>query len=87
MELRYLTAGNWMIENALELLDAPNEYYHDAAAGKLYMWPNGAATSMTLFCTIFVTFHWIFTALHAPAWCDLFGDHGHRMLIGGPLVI
>ena len=68
MELRYLTAGNWMIENALELLDAPNEYYHDAAAGKLYMWPNGAATS-TFFLKNVILDHFSHVPLdfHRPA--------------------
>jgi len=32
--------GAYWVENQLELLDSPGEWYHDAAAGKLYLWPN-----------------------------------------------
>lgn len=38
-------AGDWYIENVLEELDAPGEWYHDVAAGKLYVFYN--ATSGT----------------------------------------
>jgi hypothetical protein len=38
-------AGDWYIENVLEELDAPGEWYHDVAAQKLYVFYN--ATSGT----------------------------------------
>jgi hypothetical protein len=51
----YLVLGDWFIENAKALLDAPNEYYvevsaADAALGAagaavLYYWPNGTAST------------------------------------------
>lgn len=34
---------HWYIENALPLLDAPGEWFYDADAGELYLWPNGTA--------------------------------------------
>jgi hypothetical protein len=40
----YLIAGSWMIEGALELLDAENEYYFDETSSTLYMWPNATTT-------------------------------------------
>ena len=36
-------AGDWYIENVLEELDAPGEWYHDVAAGKLYVFYNASA--------------------------------------------
>ena len=36
----YLLAGQWMIDNVREALDAPNEYYYDAAEHKLFLVPN-----------------------------------------------
>ena len=33
-----------MIEGALELLDAENEYYFDETSSMLYMWPNATTT-------------------------------------------
>jgi hypothetical protein len=45
-------AGAWAVENALELLDAPNEFFYDAEAEMLYYAPNttsaaAAATATT----------------------------------------
>ena len=36
--------SSWYIENQLELLDSPGEWYVDTAARKLYLWPNTSAT-------------------------------------------
>jgi hypothetical protein len=36
-------AGDWYIETVLEELDAPGEWYHDVAAGKLYVFWNATA--------------------------------------------
>ena len=36
----YLEAGSWKIENVKAALDSPNEWYFDAAAHTLYLWPN-----------------------------------------------
>lgn len=35
----------WYLENVMELLDAPNEFFYDAAAGKLYYFYNGTTGS------------------------------------------
>ena len=35
--------GALFVENILEELDAPGEWFWDAAAGDLYLWPNGTA--------------------------------------------
>ena len=40
MATDYLTASKWMIENVMEALDAPNEWFFDETAGKLYLIPN-----------------------------------------------
>jgi hypothetical protein len=37
----------FMIENVLDELDAPGEWYHDPAAGKLYLWYNGTGAPPT----------------------------------------
>ena len=39
----YLLADQWMIENVKEALDAPNEWWFDAKARKLYLIPNATA--------------------------------------------
>lgn len=36
-----LVGGSWFIENILEELDQPGEFYFDAATQKLYVMPNG----------------------------------------------
>jgi hypothetical protein len=36
-------AGDWYIENVLEELDAPGEFYFDKAAGKLYFYYNSSS--------------------------------------------
>jgi len=41
----YLIAGQWMLEGALELLDAPNEYHWDSATHMLSLWPNSTSPS------------------------------------------
>lgn len=41
----YLLAGGWMLEGALELLDAPNEYFWDPATHTLFLWPNATTRS------------------------------------------
>ncbi|CAB9517687.1 expressed unknown protein [Seminavis robusta] len=33
--------GDWFIENLLEELDSPNEFYYDPRTHKLYLWYNG----------------------------------------------
>lgn len=37
--------SKYWVENQLELLDAPGEWYHDAEEGKLYLWPNSSLAS------------------------------------------
>ncbi len=39
--------GSWYIENVLEELDAPREFYHDAAAHVLYYFHNASSSSRT----------------------------------------
>ena len=34
--------GEWFIEGVMQELDAPNEYYYDAAGKKLYFYPNAS---------------------------------------------
>ena len=41
----YLLAGQWMIDNVREALDAPNEYFYDTAEHKLYLIPNATSVS------------------------------------------
>lgn len=36
-------AGVYYVENQLELLDAPGEWYFDTTSSKLYLWPNASA--------------------------------------------
>lgn len=37
----YIVGGSgWQLENLIELLDVPNEYFYDAAARRLYLYPN-----------------------------------------------
>eukprot|EP00755_Sulcionema_specki_P003110 Sspe_Gene.27248::Locus_11646_Transcript_1_1_Confidence_1.000_Length_1842::g.27248::m.27248 len=36
-----LFSGNWFVENVLDELDEPGEWYHDSEAGVLYLYPNG----------------------------------------------
>ena len=36
----YLLASKWMIENVIEALDAPGEYFFDSSSQKLYVFPN-----------------------------------------------
>jgi hypothetical protein len=38
-------SGAFWVENQLELLDSPGEWYYDADARKLYLWPNVTATA------------------------------------------
>jgi hypothetical protein len=33
--------GDWFVENVMEELDFPGEFFHDKAAGKLYLYHNG----------------------------------------------
>eukprot|EP00928_Gymnodinium_smaydae_P025336 TRINITY_DN20214_c0_g1_i1.p1 TRINITY_DN20214_c0_g1~~TRINITY_DN20214_c0_g1_i1.p1 ORF type:complete len:1042 (+),score=101.64 TRINITY_DN20214_c0_g1_i1:41-3127(+) len=41
----YMQAGQWMIENVLEAVDAPNEYFYDSETHTLYMIPNSTDDS------------------------------------------
>lgn len=59
----YLLAGGWMIEGALELLDAPNEYFFDAATRTLYVWPNNTAVNGPSPAELNVTY--VATQLHS----------------------
>ena len=40
------TEGGWKIENAHELLDAPEEFFYDAQAKKIYLQPNATASGL-----------------------------------------
>lgn len=40
--------GAFFIENVLEELDAPGEYFYDKEAKKLYLYPNGTISDMSL---------------------------------------
>ena len=46
MATDYLVASKWMIENVIEALDAPNEWFFDEAAGKLLLIPNSTDPDM-----------------------------------------
>ena len=39
--------GAFFIENVLEELDAPGEYFYDKAGKKLYLYPNGTISDMS----------------------------------------
>ena len=39
--------GAFFIENVLEELDAPGEYFYDKANKKLYLYPNGTISDMS----------------------------------------
>jgi hypothetical protein len=41
--------AEWFVENVLEELDSPNEFFYDKAAKELYLYYNGTGTYSTLY--------------------------------------